>query len=206
MKTKSSFRAFCAMILALSPFANAQGPVTTANDDTVITSVTRGPILLNNLLANDTDPENDPLTITNVSNPQFGKVEIRRGATVTVVYTPGRLFQGTDSFVYRINDRPNGLGTSSSATVVIRNPFLLGRGIYATRVSGEGGSHDVSGYLSASVTGGGDFTAVFRFAGAAYRFRGRFDLNGNFSGEITRPGLPPLQLELLRTDPEQWPV
>ncbi len=197
MKSKSSFHALLATILALSPFAHAQGPSTQANDDLIITSVTRGPILLNNILGNDTDPENDPLTITNVSNPQFGKIEVRRGATVTVVYTPSRLFQGTDSFVYRINDRPNGLGNSSTATVTIRNPFLLGRGIYASSVSGEGGSHDVSGYISATVTGGGDFTAVFRFAGASYRFRGRFDLGGNFSGEIARPGLPPLQIALL---------
>jgi Bacterial Ig domain len=197
MKIKSTIYTLCAVLLASSPFANAQGPSTQANNDLVITSVTRGPILLSNLLANDTDPENDPLTIINVSNPQFGKVEIRRGATTSVFYTPSRLFAGTDSFIYSINDRPNGLGNSSAATVTIRNPFLIGRGVYGSRVSGEGGAHDVSGYLTVTVTGGGDFTAVFRFAGAAYRFRGRFDLNGNFSGEIARPGLPPLQLALL---------
>ena len=196
MKMKSITSTFFASLMLFGPAALAQGPTTKANDDTFLTTIARGPVVISNLLENDTDPENDPLTIINVSQPQFGKIEIRRNGPVSVVYTPGRQFRGSDSFVYRINDRPNGLGNSSTATVTIRNPFLLGRGTYATPISGEGGGHDVSGYMNANVTGTGDFTCVFRFAGSSYRFKGRFDVNGNFSGQITRPGLPSLQLAL----------
>ena len=175
--------------------ALAQGPTTTAVDDTVNTTITRGPLSINTLLVNDTDPENDALTIIlPLGTPQFGKAVFRDGA---VVYTPNRFFQGTDSFSYTINDRPNGLGSSSTATVFIRNPFLLGRGVYASSLSGTGGSHDVSGYFNAGVGPSGDFTATFRFAGSAFRFKGRFDASGNFSGEITRPGQPAIQLALL---------
>lgn len=197
MKTPVIVSALSAFLAILAPTANAQGPVTTANNDTVITALARGPIPITNLLANDTDPQNDPLTIVSVGTPQFGKVEIRRVPSFSIIYTPSSAFLGTDSFTYQINDRPNGTGNSSTATVTIRNPFLIGKGIYAAPISGAGGSHDVSGYLSMTVASTGDFSCFFRFAGAAYRFRGQFDLNGNFSGEISRPGLPSLQLALL---------
>lgn len=197
MKTRPLFCALFAFLTVLTPAVKAQGPNTKANNDLIITTVTRGPIPITNLLANDTDPQNDPLTITSVGIPQFGKLEIRRVPAFSITYTPNSSFQGTDSFTYQINDRPNGSGNSSTAIVTIRNPFLIGKGIYATPVSGAGGSHDVSGYLSLALASSGDFSCFFRFAGDAYRFRGRFDLNGNFSGEIARPGLPSLELALL---------
>ena len=195
MKTQPTLKVLALASGFFVSAALAQGPTTTAVDDTVNTTITRGPLSINTLLINDTDPENDALSIIPpLGTPRFGKAVLRDGV---VIYTPNRFFQGTDSFSYTINDRPNGLGNSSTATVFIRNPFLLGRGVYASSLSGTGGSHDVSGYFNAGVGPSGDFTSTFRFAGSAFRFKGRFDASGNFSGEISRPGQPSIQLALL---------
>ncbi len=195
MKAKSALQIIASTFTILCANAVGQTPNLVANNDTIITTTTRGPVSINSLLSNDTDADNDPIKILNVGTAQFGRTELRSGNTV--VYTPGRFFTGEDSFTYRINDRPNGSGNSATGTVRIRNPFLIGRGIYATSISGAGGSHDVSGYVSANVTPSGKFTCTLRFAGDSFRFRGQFDLSGNFSGSISRAGLPSLQLALL---------
>ncbi len=65
------------------------------------------------VLANDTDPENDPLTITATSSPVHGTVSFSAGQ---VSYTPAAGYVGTDSFTYTITD---GFGGSDTATVTI---------------------------------------------------------------------------------------
>jgi autotransporter-associated beta strand protein len=69
------------------------------------------------LLANDTDPNGDPLIITAVSATSA------RGGTVTlsggmVTYTPPAGFVGSDSFTYTIADKPTG-GLTDTATVCV---------------------------------------------------------------------------------------
>ena len=66
-----------------------------------------------NVLANDSDPDNDPLTISGVTTPANGSV-VANGATIT--YTPALRFTGTDRFTYTIDD---GRGGSATANVVI---------------------------------------------------------------------------------------
>ncbi|MEB3277878.1 MAG: Ig-like domain-containing protein, partial [Lyngbya sp.] len=70
-----------------------------------------------NVLANDTDPENDPLAIA-----EFDQTSAN-GGTITpsedgqaLVYTPAPGFVGTDTFTYTIND---GNGGTDIATVTI---------------------------------------------------------------------------------------
>jgi len=65
------------------------------------------------VLANDTDPENDPLTITGTSPPAHGTVSFSAGQ---VSYTPAAGYVGTDSFTYTITD---GFGGTDTATVTI---------------------------------------------------------------------------------------
>jgi outer membrane protein OmpA-like peptidoglycan-associated protein len=65
------------------------------------------------VLANDTDPENDPLTITGTSSPAHGTVSFSAGQ---VSYTPAAGYVGTDSFTYTITD---GFGGSDTAIVTI---------------------------------------------------------------------------------------
>ncbi len=54
-----------------------------------------------NVLANDSDPENQPLTITAVTQGANGSVAIN-GATV--IYTPNTGYTGPDTFTYTISD------------------------------------------------------------------------------------------------------
>jgi len=64
------------------------------------------------VLANDADPDGDPLTVTSVSQPASGTV-VNNGDFVT--YTPAAGFQGEDSFTYSVSD-----GTeTASATVTV---------------------------------------------------------------------------------------
>jgi hypothetical protein len=67
-----------------------------------------------NVLDNDTDPENDSLTITAVTQGSKGSVT-HNGTTVT--YTPNANESGNDSFTYTISD---GNGGSDTATVTIQ--------------------------------------------------------------------------------------
>ena len=65
------------------------------------------------VLANDSDPEGDTLTIAAVSNPANGTAAI---SASSVLYTPASGFSGSDSFSYTIND---GNGHEATATVNI---------------------------------------------------------------------------------------
>ncbi|MCW3461912.1 DUF7927 domain-containing protein [Chitinophaga nivalis] len=69
-----------------------------------------------NVLTNDSDPENQPLTVTTtpVTPPQNGTVQQRADGTFT--YTPNPGFTGTDSYVYQVCDNQ---GACATATVTI---------------------------------------------------------------------------------------
>ncbi|BAY63876.1 CHU large protein [Calothrix brevissima NIES-22] len=81
-----------------------------ANNDSAITTDTQ-PVTIN-VLANDNDPDNDTLSISNFTNASQGKVV--KNADNTLTYTPNIGFSGTDSFTYTASD---GKGGTASATV-----------------------------------------------------------------------------------------
>ncbi|HFC93660.1 MAG TPA: tandem-95 repeat protein [Leucothrix mucor] len=66
------------------------------------------------VLANDSDPDNDALSITFVGAPQHGIANLK--ADKTIDYTPEKEFSGTDTFTYIITD---GKGFTASATVTV---------------------------------------------------------------------------------------
>jgi hypothetical protein len=66
------------------------------------------------VLANDSDVENDPLTVSIVSPSANGTLAVNADNTVT--YTPNTGFTGTDSYTYVCND---GIDDSNVATVTI---------------------------------------------------------------------------------------
>ncbi len=66
------------------------------------------------ILAHDTDPDDDDLTVTVPMQPPNGTVEINPDSSVT--YTPNTNFFGTDSFSYMIDDARGG---TDEATVQI---------------------------------------------------------------------------------------
>ncbi len=88
-----------------------QPPV--ANPDQFVVERDSGNNLLD-VLANDTDPDGDPLTIIDVTQPGNGEAVISGQA---ISYTPATGFVGTDSFSYTIDD---GFGGQDSATVTVQ--------------------------------------------------------------------------------------
>jgi VCBS repeat-containing protein len=66
------------------------------------------------VLANDTDEDGDPLSVTSVGTPAHGTAaSIANG---TIVYTPAANYSGADSFTYTVED---GHGGTDTATVTM---------------------------------------------------------------------------------------
>lgn len=71
-----------------------------ANDDSRTVAEDSGETTFSTLLANDTDVENDTITITDASNPPNGSTTFN---ATSVSYTPDADYCGTDSFTYTVN-------------------------------------------------------------------------------------------------------
>ncbi|MCA9245735.1 MAG: tandem-95 repeat protein [Planctomycetales bacterium] len=69
---------------------------------------------LNGVLANDTDPDDDTLTASVVTNPEHGSLSFSADGSFS--YTPDANFSGVDTFTYRVHD---GFADSAPATVSI---------------------------------------------------------------------------------------
>jgi len=67
------------------------------------------------VLGNDTDPDDDDLTITSITQGAHGVVAITGGGS-GLTYDPEGLYTGADSFSYTVND---GNGGSDTATVSV---------------------------------------------------------------------------------------
>ncbi|MEC4982653.1 MAG: Ig-like domain-containing protein [Oscillatoria sp. PMC 1068.18] len=95
-----------------------QPPV--AGNDTATTDFNT-PVNIN-VLANDSDPDGDDLTLSIVNQPDSGTVEINDNGTPTdltddfITYTPDTNFSGEDTFVYQVDD---GNGGTDTATVTV---------------------------------------------------------------------------------------
>ncbi|RDD62279.1 Ig-like domain-containing protein [Ferruginivarius sediminum] len=77
-------------------------------------TVTAGESVTLDVLANDTDPDGDPLGLDSVEQPSNGTVV--QNADGTLTYTPVSGFSGSDNFSYTISD---GTGRTDTATVSI---------------------------------------------------------------------------------------
>lgn len=88
------------------------GPV--AADDAITVDYESSASLID-VLANDSDPDGDPLTITAVSTPAHGTAEITAGG---ISYTPMAGYSGADSFTYTISDGRGGTATASVSVTV----------------------------------------------------------------------------------------
>ena len=92
----------------------------TANADSATTNA--GTAVTISVLANDTDPNGDTLTITGVSNPIGGTATVNAGTTVT--FQPLAGFSGTGSFGYAISDGHGGTASASVTVIVLPPPNL----------------------------------------------------------------------------------
>jgi subtilisin family serine protease len=106
-----------------------------AEDDAATTS--RDTPVAIDVLANDSDPDGDPLTVASVADPANGSARIEPDQAVT--YTPDPGFVGTDSFDYEACD-PGGLCDSATVTVTVED-----RAAEGSRVSGGGSINTGSG-------------------------------------------------------------
>ncbi len=95
------------VVLNQAPVANRDGLVILRNSTAVLIDV----------LNNDSDPESDDLTITDVSQPSNGTV-VNNGTTLT--YTPNAGYIGTDTFEYTVDDG-NGDQATAQVTITIEN-------------------------------------------------------------------------------------
>jgi len=97
----------------------------TANPDNVATTIRRA--LSFDPRANDTDPDNDALTIASASAPSQGAVVVNSGQTLT--YTPNSTFPtgntGTDTFTYQLTDGHGHAVTGTVTVTVTDRPPLV---------------------------------------------------------------------------------
>jgi len=106
-----------------------------ANDDSATTQQDI-PVAIN-VLANDTDADSDPLTVTNLTQPSNGTAILNADQTVT--YTPNLGFIGSDSFSYTANDGKvdSGVATVSITVEKFNNPPTANNDIAATQEDTE---------------------------------------------------------------------
>ena len=70
------------------------------------------------ILDNDSDPDNDTLTVTNVIQPANGTV-VNNGTSLT--YTPNNGYVGIDTFQYTVDDGNGGQATATVSVEVLNN-------------------------------------------------------------------------------------
>jgi hypothetical protein len=80
-------------------------------------TVTAGGSVVLPVLANDADPEDDPLTLLLVEAPGHGSVQVEPGGD-RLRYAPQAGFVGTDSFAYTVGDGQGGAATASVTVTV----------------------------------------------------------------------------------------
>jgi len=105
-----------------------------ANDDNLST-IEDTPVVLVDVLANDTDVDNDQLIILGVAQGQNGSVTINTNNML--IYKPNKNFCGIDSFNYTVSDGKGGTDTAKvDLTIIAVNdqPVITSKPPTTTRV------------------------------------------------------------------------
>jgi Ca2+-binding RTX toxin-like protein len=170
--------------LAITPVNDA--PV--ALNDGLFVTTGSNPITISriDLLANDVDPDGDPLSVTGVGNATGGAVVL--DASGNIVFTPTAGFSGNGSFRYTLSDG----GLTAEAVVSVRvdpasqfggwrqgtpgSDILFGDLFEANRIFGAAGNDVITGGLYADQLAGGDGNDVLAGLSGADSFWGG---NGN---------------------------
>lgn len=140
-----------------------------------------GSAVVVSVLANDFDPDDDPLTVTLESLPVHGTATVETNGTITYAPTGGN-YAGFDEFQYRITD-PEGL--SATATVTITDDAIppvfqptAYNGILNLDPSLSGNTDIPRGQLIINIAASGIFTGKLFSQGKRYPVRGAFDDGG----------------------------
>ncbi|MBD2494445.1 Ig-like domain-containing protein [Nostoc sp. FACHB-280] len=131
-----------------------------ANNDSATTTDIQ-PVIIN-VLANDSDPDSNPLTINSFTNPTTGTLVRNNDNTFT--YTPEIGFTGTDSFTYTVSDGNLTTTATVNLTVTLGSNQINGTNgsnilLGTSRVDvirGLGGNDIISGLGNNDVIYGGD--------------------------------------------------
>ncbi|MBZ6077194.1 DUF4082 domain-containing protein [Microvirga sp. WGZ8] len=111
-----------------SPVANADSGFTTVRNSTLTISAAT-------LLANDTDPDGDTLTISGVSGASHGSVSYDAQAK-TVTFTPTAGYVGNAGFTYTVSDG-NGGTASANVSLSVINESQLPVSLFSTSATPE---------------------------------------------------------------------
>lgn len=104
---------FCAVSLLLAgfdPLSAANNAPAAAEDHATISSTAAVSI---SVLANDSDPDSQPLTLVSVTTPSKGTASVSGS---NVVYTPGPSYSGFDYFYYTVRDSQNAVSQGLIST------------------------------------------------------------------------------------------
>ena len=93
-------------------FRSGQGGMPPIAEDDLATTAQDTPVTID-VLANDSDPDGDPLAIDMVGSPMSGTAEV---VLEQIRYTPALGFSGIDSFTYTVSD---GTGGTDEALVTV---------------------------------------------------------------------------------------
>ncbi|WP_322746010.1 Ig-like domain-containing protein [Nostoc sp. LEGE 06077] len=138
---------------------NVNEAPTARNDSATTTDIQ--PVIIN-VLANDSDPDSNPLTINSFTNPTTGNLVRNNDNTFT--YTPQIGFTGADSFTYTVSD--GNLTTTATVNLTVTlgsnqingtngNNILLGTSRIDV-IRGLGGNDIISGLGNNDILYGGD--------------------------------------------------
>lgn len=147
---------------------NAINDAPVANSDSASTAF-QSPVTVA-VLANDSDPDGDTLSVSQVTQGANGSVVINGNGTVT--YTPNAGFSGSDSFTYQASDGHGGFATGTVSVTVASGGATAGIEVdpfnpsgQALVVRGTSASEDISVRLRSltqvNVVVGGQTIGVF---------------------------------------------
>ncbi|MEX2227996.1 MAG: Ig-like domain-containing protein [Dehalococcoidia bacterium] len=186
------------------PVANADEAVTT--EDTAVTIA---------VLANDTDPDNDTLTVSGASDPANGSVTVNADNTVT--YTPDAGFVGTDTFSYTafdgewedtatvtvtVEERPNTAPVANDDSVTTARNTAVDIAVLANDHDADGDALTITSFTQPAqgwVTDNGDGTLRYEpplnFSGSeSFSYTIDDAHGGSATGDVTvnvgEPGAP----------------
>ncbi len=92
-------------------------PIARADTYSTLKNTALNVAVASGVLANDIDPDGDPLTVILLTAPSYGTVSLN--ANGSFLYTPGSNFVGTDTFGYRANDEVG--GSNAIVSIIISN-------------------------------------------------------------------------------------
>jgi hypothetical protein len=122
-----------------APVANDDTPAS-INEDSLATTI--------DVLTNDTDYDNDSLSITSTTSPAHGSVHVGGGGT-NLTYTPSPDYFGSDSFTYSISDGHGGTSQANVNLTVnpVNDPPSFSKGANQT-VNEDAGAQTVVGWAT----------------------------------------------------------